>query len=136
MKTLNEMSEFTRAYIVAALWTYDEHAPSGQFETIGRVEELFPKISPETLEQMEREADAFQSTWGFLWRESGQFAAEQHDALLTDKQAGHDFWLTRNHYGSGFWDRGIGATGDGLTRAAHECGERNLYTGDDGRIYL
>jgi hypothetical protein len=37
--------------------------------------------------------------------------------------AGHDFWLTRNGHGAGFWDRGLGAVGDRLTRAAKVYGD-------------
>jgi hypothetical protein len=53
-------------------------------------------------------------------------------------QAGHDFWLTRNGHGAGFWDRGLGDQGVQLSKA---CGWRSsfpgveLYVGDDGRIY-
>lgn len=41
-------------------------------------------------------------------------------------QAGHDFWLTRNRHGTGFWDREKvygKALADVLTRASHACGE-------------
>lgn len=39
-------------------------------------------------------------------------------------QCGHDFWLTRNGHGSGFWDRGYDkALADELTLIAHEFGE-------------
>ena len=48
---------------------------------------------------------------------------------------GHDFWLTRNRHGAGFWDRGLEFVGINLTDAAHAWGEFNLYVGDDGLIY-
>lgn len=32
-------------------------------------------------------------------------------------QCGHDFILTANHHGTGFWDRGLGAAGQTLTDA-------------------
>ena len=51
------------------------------------------------------------------------------------EQVGHDFWLTRNHHGAGFWDRGLGELGERLTTAAHSFGEAELYPGDDGRLY-
>lgn len=51
-------------------------------------------------------------------------------------QAGHDFWLTRNHHGAGFWDRGLGDRGERLTKMSHPYGESSLYVGDDGRIYV
>ncbi len=50
--------------------------------------------------------------------------------------AGHDFWLTRNHHGAGFWDRGSHECLRQLTDAAHTYGECDAYIGDDGLIYL
>ena len=47
-------------------------------------------------------------------------------------QAGHDFWLTRNGHGAGFWDRGLGAVGDRLTEASQRYPEIDLWIGDDG----
>jgi hypothetical protein len=37
-------------------------------------------------------------------------------------QCGHDFILTANRHGAGFWDRGLGAIGGRLTEAAHGYG--------------
>jgi hypothetical protein len=54
---------------------------------------------------------------------------------IDDGQIGHDFWLTRNGHGAGFWDRGLGDLGDKLTDAAHSFGSCYLYVGDDGRVY-
>lgn len=51
-------------------------------------------------------------------------------------QVGHDFWLTRNGHGAGFWDRGLGALGDRLTSAAHAYGSCDLYVGDDDKLYI
>lgn len=39
----------------------------------------------------------------------------------------HDFWLTRNHHGAGFWDGDYPkVTGELLTKLAHEFGEKNV----------
>lgn len=53
------------------------------------------------------------------------------------ENAAHNFWLTRNRHGAGFWD------GDWpepfakqLTDAAHKFGSCDLYVGDDGRLYI
>jgi hypothetical protein len=62
---------------------------------------------------------------------------DSNKATLADldaSQAGHDFWLTRNHHGAGFWDRGLGAVGDALTRAAHAYSSRDLYVTDAGTV--
>lgn len=58
------------------------------------------------------------------------------DSDLTADQIGHDFWLTRNHHGAGFWDRGLGEIGDLLKEATQKqfC-EQNLYV-NNKRIYL
>jgi hypothetical protein len=50
-------------------------------------------------------------------------------------RAGHDFWLTRNGHGAGFWDRGLGDLGERLSKAAKVYGEVYLYPGDDGKVY-
>lgn len=50
-------------------------------------------------------------------------------------RAAHDFWLTRNHHGAGFWDGDWPETeGEILTKAAKAFGECNLYVTDDGKI--
>ena len=40
--------------------------------------------------------------------------------------AGHDFALTRNGHGAGFWDRGLGAIGDMLTSECKPYGSHNV----------
>lgn len=49
----------------------------------------------------------------------------------TPEQFAHDFWLTRNGHGAGFWDRGLGEVGDALTGAAKSFGECVLYLNED-----
>lgn len=51
-------------------------------------------------------------------------------------RAGHDFWLTRNGHGAGFFDRGLGTVGDRLQDAARLYGGRDPYVGDDGKVYI
>lgn len=54
---------------------------------------------------------------------------------LDPEMVGHDFWLTRNRHGAGFWDRGLDVLGDRLTAAAHAYGEASLMLGDDGKVH-
>lgn len=54
---------------------------------------------------------------------------------MTADMVGHDFYMTRNGHGVGFWDRGLGELGDWLTRMSDPFGEASLYVGDDGLIY-
>ena len=82
------------------------------------------------------------ATHASMWEDLAGFI---NGALETDPdifdgidagQVGHDFWLTRNHHGAGFWDRGLGERGDILTKLAHPYGESDLYVGDDGKVYV
>ena len=66
------------------------------------------------------------------------FQKEHADLLASvgdEEQNGHDFWLTRNHHGAGFWDRGYGEAGEKLTALSHGYGSYSLYVGDDKKIY-
>ena len=88
--------------------------------------------------------DANYDVWNIdrkTMREFEQDCAAFLDSNTTDLaemdpgQAGHDFWLTRNGHGAGFWDRGLGERGDRLTKAAHVYGGVDLYVGDDGKVH-
>lgn len=55
-------------------------------------------------------------------------------------QIAHDFILTRNHHGAGFWDRGLGDVGRRLTDAAQAYGSVSTalisaWRDDDGTIH-
>lgn len=47
---------------------------------------------------------------------------------------GHDFFLTRNGHGAGYWDRGYGSLGDRLTDAAHAYGESTAILSRRGKL--
>lgn len=71
---------------------------------------------------------------GLLAREGSSAAFE---IIMRDaSQAGHDFVLTRNGHGAGFWDRGYGDAGDELTKWAKTFGEMHAYVGDDGNVHI
>jgi hypothetical protein len=54
-----------------------------------------------------------------------------------ESRVGHDFWLTRNHHGAGFWDGDYEEElGKQLTEIAHAFGEQDMYVGDDGQVYV
>ena len=72
----------------------------------------------------------------FFTENYDNLAAAAGTAGYSWSHAGHDFALTRNHHGAGYWDRGLGALGDALTRAAHAAGEAYAYLGDDELVYV
>ena len=110
---------FTRAYIECALWSSTDDDGT----QLGRLADS--DIAPETYAKFEADCAAFQESYAELLAQAGD-----------DAQNGHDFWLTRNGHGAGFWARGYpDAIGDALSEAARRYGSCDLYIGDDGRIY-
>lgn len=115
MKTAEKLDVFTRAYIEAALWSSTDDDGTPLDDAYG-----VDDIDPATLAQMVDDCKAFQ--------------ADNWDDIADDlTRAGHDFWLTRNHHGAGFWD-GDWPQGDKLTEASHAYGSVDLYT-HDGKVW-
>lgn len=54
---------------------------------------------------------------------------------MAGEELGHNFWLSQNGHGTGFWDRGLGEIGDLLHEAAKKFGGDDLYIGDDDQIH-
>lgn len=115
------LEKFSRAYKVAALWS----STDDQGEPMDKGRDL-DDIHPDTHTTMDKDCEAF--------------VAEQWADLkdLDPEQCGHDFWLTRNGHGAGFWDRGLEEVGERLSAA---CGWKtkhpqiDLYIGDDGMVH-
>lgn len=122
-------SQFLRAYIECALWSSTECNEDGDMGEPLDANYSEDDIAPATLETMREECADFQESNARLLAQA--YATGSYD----ESQAGHDFWLTRNGHGAGFWDRGLGATGEALTRDAKVHGYVDLYVGDDGLIY-
>jgi hypothetical protein len=114
-----DISDVELGYLDCALWssTGDDDQPR---DVLG-----VEAIAPETRKQMRTDLTNFVLQNQALLKASG----------LQDTQIGHDFWLTRNGHGAGFWDRGLGKVGDQLTAACKAFGSVDLYVGDDGKIY-
>ena len=118
-----ELDTFTRAFLNAALW-------AGTDDTGEPLEDRFTlaDVADATVADAVADCAAFQAT---------------HAALLAGAdpaQAGHDFYLTRNGHGAGFWDRDVSVYpadpyGTRLTDAAHGFGTWDFYVGDDGMLY-
>jgi hypothetical protein len=101
-------------------------APDVSLESFGFTAD---DVDSESLAAMREDVEAFISDPAI------RSALRHWSAELGDAQIGHDFWLTRNRHGAGFWDRfagGVGADyGRALTDTAHPYGESHLYVGDD-----
>lgn len=112
-------TKFEQAYIECMLWSSTD-SNDEPFDSNYSLSDF----SEETLMQIKQDCEAFQAKCGELLD------------TIDNAQAGHDFWLTRNHHGAGFWDRGLGELGEKLTNIAESFGEQSPYVGDDGKVYL
>lgn len=108
---------FLDGYVECAIWasTDDDGEPLDSTDA---------ELSDDALDAMRAECEDF-------------WAANYADLRTLDAgEAGHDFWLTRNGHGAGFWDRGLGELGERLTQASKAHGSSDLYIGDDGEIHV
>lgn len=111
---------FKASYVTAALWSSTDEQGTPLDRRYSALD-----IHEDSLRTMHIECDAFITAYVTELLEHG-----------SPSQAGHDFWLTRNGHGAGFWDRGLGKLGDALTAAAESCGTSDLYVGDDGQVHV
>jgi hypothetical protein len=127
--------KFIRAYIQTATWaTNDESTPSGgepldATYTDGAddfADEAIVQIVQECLEFMEQNYDDLNCD-----------GVQHGPDFDQDERAGHDFFLTRNNHGAGFWD---GAwpeeEGERLSESARRFGTSEPYIGDDELLYV
>ena len=115
------LDEFTRSYLNTALWssTNDDDEPLDANYGID-------DIADEFIQSARIDCLKFQSDNASI--------LIRYDA----SQSGHDFWLTRNGHGAGFWDGDYEIEpddGDALTNASRSFEQIDLYIGDDGLIY-
>lgn len=105
-----KLTEFELAYLQAMIWTNcgpddADEFPEGEDTTISDV----------AISKAVADCAEFQKV------------AHKHLHVGTPSQNGHDFWLTRNGHGVGFWDRGYGEVGDALSKIAETFGEVYTY---------
>ena len=124
-----KLNEFILGYITCALWssTGDDEQP---------LDEKYDSddLAPETRKAMEADCEKFIAENETALSDYEEIIGT-HPEYTESEKAGHDFWLTRNGHGAGFWDRGIGETGGTLTKASEGFGGVDLYVGDDGKLY-
>lgn len=120
------LKSFTDAYVEAALWS-SSYGDTGEHN----LDDGKHKLAQETRDAMLADCAKFYG------ENESLICDENHGGSYDcDEQAGHDFWLTRNGHGAGFWDGDWKEpAASQLTDAAHAAGMVDLYVGDDGLIY-
>lgn len=123
----DDLDNFTQAYVRAALWSTSDHNGDSLESNYGP-----EHIHPDTLAEMAADCKKFQDDHGHHFNQIKRIPYGE----TPESMAGHDFWLTRNGHGSGFWDGDWHEpAASHLTTAARNHGDFDLYVGDDGMIH-
>lgn len=146
---MSALDEFVDGYVEAMVWVgldwrlTDPDLPDDEREAnpIPLDEAGFSTedVAPEALAAMAAECEDF---WTHNFADLAiaygmrEGTRSQRGEVFGWDWLGHDFALTRNGHGAGFWDRGLGVVGDRLTDAAHSYGSSDLYVGDNDLLYV
>ncbi len=124
------LTVFKQSFLACALWssTYTVAAVNPKYD----LDESVPFDEKYTIEDFDRKSIYI------LMRECEIFwNLNYHSIKKHASQAGHDFWLTRNGHGAGFWDRTdiwTEAERERMTNQSQAFGEVDLYVGDDCKV--
>ena len=136
---LSDLSRFSREALGALLWSesdVDEDGNGVPFldDAPGTRYESGADVPCEEFEWDESGLDEFsRDCEGFL----GDVIEAGLSSAGTVEQLAHDFILTRNGHGAGFWDGDYPEpAGSALTKLAESYGTVGLYRGDDGKLYF
>ena len=121
------LREFIESYLACALWTgqnWDKQDSNGNPDDMD--EYSIYDFEPESLARMQSDCKAFYEANQSLWSDAVGY---------DDGRAGHDFWLTRNGHGAGFWDREeIRETREQLTKASKAYKSIDLYIDENNKV--
>lgn len=137
-----DLPGFAQGYIEAMFWTETAHGYSiadwhseetqadvreGRSDGVIPEDAGFVELHPDSLANILTDCAAFE-------QEAGDLLAKAYDRDgYTPERAGHDYWLTRNGHGTGFWDRSeldADKLGDALSEVARGRGEPQVWFAD------
>jgi len=126
------LDDFTLAYLKCALWAETDNADDSGGTPLDQNYDL-RAFDEEALAQAIEDCRRFQE------ENAADLALYNHPYWSATKLGGHDFWLTRNGHGAGFWDRTDclpKEARDRLSTAASKWGECSITVGDNGNLYI
>lgn len=108
------LNKVVHSYLHAALWTSELDS-----------EYDIPDIDDDSISKAVEDCRKFTEASGDLL----------NNLDLDEDQIGRDFWLSRNSFGSGFYDRNLGDIGDKLYALSKTFNEKSVFE-EDGKIFL
>lgn len=135
--TDKQVDQFVFGYITAALWTEEENINESG------VEADRSEVCPDSLKRVEKCCKRLLTEYHDAVRLMAEHIVHSEEYTAWEV-LGHNFWLTRNGHGAGFWDKEYRHT------AAVKASEYltlnvgfgtkypavDLYVGDDKKIYI
>ena len=112
--TPDGLDDFTKGYLDCAEWLIPE--PSNDCPNITTREKI-RGWTKKAIARAKRDCMDFQKAY------AADLALYEEITGRDMRSAGHDFWLTRNRHGAGFWDRGAGEAGKRLTEMSRPYGD-------------
>lgn len=134
--TRKHFDDFVRGYVTAALWSSNDESDESGGEPMDSNYSV-EDIAPSSMKAMKRDCAKFFKKY----KKSLSYYAKHKEYDPGQGSpwdyAGHDFWLSANGHGAGFFDRFEinKQVRDGLQEAARKF-HSDLYVGDDGKIHV
>ena len=134
---LTSVNPTVRALAETILWSSsDENGiPLDRNYTVENInQECLDRLYSEYNQFIDKAESEITEAVGSIWNSIDDF----YDTMQpTENQTEHDFILTRNGHGAGFWDGDWMECVSGiLTDAAKQFPEITAIPGDDGKVYL
>jgi hypothetical protein len=122
-ESAGDLNGLLRDYLETALWSETDNADDSGGEPLDTNYSV-GDFAPGEIDKARRDChDFLHKARAFMARHPKQ-------------NFGHDFCLTRNGHGAGFWDGDYGDDGAALTKIAESFGEVHIYVGDNGKLYF
>jgi hypothetical protein len=122
-----------KGYLDCALWLADDEAGPGEYDASGRT--VSPAAQAQAMEDVAAMVESAGEDFDAYLEQRGGIHEERTPEGVA-QYFGHDFFLTRNGHGAGFWDRGLGELGDRLTALSKPYGEQSSWLNDNGELEL
>lgn len=123
LATQRQFNTFVHGYLTAMVWAncYEYNSETREIEIAEDASEH--DLTNDARNELTEDClDFIKEEYEALHRVAKSHFSNENDW----SQHGHDFALTRNGHGAGFWDRGYGRDGDYLTLASRPYGERHV----------
>lgn len=121
-----EESTFLGGYLGAAEWTIHDIEDDPEAGIDRKRINCWARVA---IKEAERDCQ------DFMEANAADLEIYYDESGRNESSAGHDFWLSRNGHGAGFFDRGNHECFDRLQDAARHAGSRDVYL-HRGRLYF